>query len=169
MISARIFAPRFFAEIKLSSITIAAPSPNTNPSLLAVNGLDAVCGLSFLVDRAVSRLNPVCPGVNHRVCAACNHNICVAPANHHCRLTGCLGACRAGSQAASYRSSCTGEHRQMHGGHIRFLLQLVHRPHLYRRDVGPFCPVHNICLVIPAGGDCAKERLVIRCSFARTR
>ena len=37
------------------------PSPITNPSRERLNGRDAVWGLSFRVDMAVSRLKPVMP------------------------------------------------------------------------------------------------------------
>ena len=40
-----------------------APSPKTNPSLSASNGLEAVSGLSFLVDKACIELNPPIPAI----------------------------------------------------------------------------------------------------------
>ena len=59
--SAYILAPLDFACSYSSKTIHPPPSPNTKPSLSKSNGLDAVFGSSFLVERARTALNPPIP------------------------------------------------------------------------------------------------------------
>src|SRR6478735_8583051 len=54
MISPKILAPRLFAELKLSTITVADPPLGTRPSLFLSNGRDAAVGLFSRIENAPS-------------------------------------------------------------------------------------------------------------------
>src|SRR4030066_1077936 len=56
-----MFAPRFFANPSSSRMSIAAPSPMTNPSRSLSNGRDALAGSPLRVERAFIAQNPPSP------------------------------------------------------------------------------------------------------------
>ena len=66
-----------------SSTSTPAPSPRTNPSRSASNGLDARWGSSLRFDRALQALNPATPmGEIAALGASGDRDVRRAPANH---------------------------------------------------------------------------------------
>ena len=85
-------APRAAACSADSKMTIADPSPITNPPRVRLKGRLAAVGSSFAVESAVNRLNPVTPSSCNSVRATGQHEIGFAAANQMGRLTDGLGS-----------------------------------------------------------------------------
>ena len=146
---------------------IAAPSPRTNPSRLP---LKRPRGRLGAVVAPRQRRQPVeardAQRVNHGVGPAGDHHVGLAPADQHHGLADRLRAGGTGRQATARRPPGPGQQRDVGGGHVGLLLQLVVGLHPCEGQPCARLPCHRLPLRVPAGEDAGEEGLVVEGAFA---